>query len=246
VSVLIGNAVAPQNSIIPTLGKVALPAMAVAGAKIAARVPVVLTNTGAAVKSDAVVVNLYADTGTSLDGNQMLVASQKKELSLRANQSVPVNFAIRSLPMALPDGTYHLLAEVVDASGTTTVATTQTITVAAAFVLPVVTVGNVTPSTIALGKLGSLLVTVANNGNVPAAGVDITLNPSADGQTPVSGVILETIRSGVRILPGKSRTFRLHFKVTSALAAGKYFPYVLVSLDGVSTTEVGTMEFTAE
>ena len=174
----------------------------------------------------------------------MLLASLTKAVSLKAGKSQVVNFNVKSLPPTLPNGTYHVLAEVVEHSGATSATTAvQTVQVAAAFVQPVVSIRDVVPGNIASGKSASIQVTVANSGNVAAHGVDITLNPSSDGVTPLAGVILEAIASAATIQPSHRKTFRLHFKVTSTLAAASYFPYVTVSLGNVSTTAVGTSSF---
>jgi uncharacterized repeat protein (TIGR03803 family) len=235
--------IAAPSPIVPTLGAVSFPHAVVAGAKLKARVPVLITNSGSNFKG-RVTVKIYADTGTSLDGNQVLVTTLTKNLSLKSGKAKAVNFSITSLPPMLADGTYHLLAEVIDPSNQTNVtATTQTIQVAAALIMPAVTVGAVIPASIASGKSGSVLVTIANDGNVAASGIDITLSPSTDGNAPVVGVILETVHSGAKIQPNKARTFKLHFKVTSALAAGTYFPYVSVSLGGVSMAAAGNSSF---
>jgi hypothetical protein len=69
-------------------------------------------------------------------------------------------------------------------------------------------------------------------------------SPSTDGVTPITGVVLTSTRSSAKIKQSKSKTFGLHFKVTSALAAGSYFPLVSVSLGGVSMTAMGTTQFT--
>ncbi|HET6246567.1 MAG TPA: right-handed parallel beta-helix repeat-containing protein [Tepidisphaeraceae bacterium] len=231
------------SSLTLTLGRGSLPPAVVAGAKLSARLPVLVTNRGNAIKGK-VMVDIYADEGTSLDGNQVLVASSAQTIQLKASKSRDFNFNIKSLPSTLQDGSYHLLAEVVDPSGLTNVtATAQTVNIAAAFIQPTVSVGAVVPSSITSGKSGSLLVTVTNNGNVPASGVNITLSPSTDAATPLAGVILDNIKSGVSLPPGKSRTFRLHFKLKSGLSAGSYFPYVAVSLHNVNATAVGTTQF---
>jgi len=233
------------SSVVPTLGNVKLPPSAIAGVRLAGRVPVVLTNQGSAVKGDAITVNVYADLGTSLDGNQVLVKSTRRKVTLNTDKSAHANFIIQSLPSALPSGNYHLLAEVVDLSGATNVtATTQTVQVAAAFILPEVTVGEVAPSTIAQDKFTTVPITITNDGNVAASGVDIVLSPTQDGLLPLTGVVLKSTKSGVKIQPGKSKTFKMRFKVTPEVTAGRYFPDVSVLLGGVSRTKVGDMGFT--
>jgi hypothetical protein len=232
------------STLVPTLGKVSLPSTAVVGGKLAARVPVVVSNQGSDLKGK-VTVDLFADTGTTLDGNQELVTSQTQTLSLKAGKTHPFTLNVRSLPATLPVGTYYLLAEVTDPSGdTNVVATTQTVQVAAPFVQPAATVLSVPPHAIAPNRFGSVSVSITNDGNVASSALTATLSPSSDGNTPVPGVTLDTLQVRAVIQPGKKRIFILRFKVPSTMAAGTYFPYVLISLDGVTTTAIGGSTFT--
>jgi hypothetical protein len=229
------------------LGIVSLPSTGVTGEKLSAKVPVVVTNTGPSLKGNFI-VTLFADSGTTLDGTQMAVASlTKKNLSLKARQKATFTFTGEALPASLAAGTYHLVAEVSGPSGATgVVATQQTVQVAAPFVRPVLTVGRVSPGTIAVDKTGAIVVTITNTGNVLATGIVITLNPSLDGTTPVAGVVLASVMSGEKFLPNQTRKFTLHFKATHATAAGTYFPFLSVTLDGVTTTMVGSGSFIVE
>jgi hypothetical protein len=242
-----GSSASPTPSptpspLVPTLGKVTLPATAVVGGKVVAHVSVAVTNGASSAFKGPVTVNVYAEAGTVLDGHQVLLATaMAKSVPLKGGKGRAFALPIRSLPSTLPAGTYHLIAEVVDPSGdTNVVATTQTITAAAPFVEPTVTVGAVAPSTLAAGKSGTVVVKVTNAGNVTATGVALTLAASADGATAVAGPALATLASSAKIAAGKSVTFRLHVKPsTASLAAGPYFTDVTVTLDGVSTTVVG-------
>jgi hypothetical protein len=92
------------------------------------------------------------------------------------------------------------------------------------------------------GFRGPITVNITNNGNIPASGIDIMLSASADGAT--AGIPLKNIQSSVKIQPGKSKTFKLHFMATSFLAAGNYFPYLSVTLGGITATDVGGTQFT--
>jgi hypothetical protein len=229
----------------PTFGNVRLASDVVAGAKLNARVPIIITNQGSTFAGETT-INLYANSATSLDTNQTLIASITKQVSIKSGKSRSFSFNIKALPATLADGSYHLLAEVIDPSrASSVIATTQTVQVAAAFIQPAVLVGPVIPASIAPGKFGAIRVTVTNHGNVPASGVEITLSPSADGVTPLAGVILERERSRAKIQPNRSMKFRLRFKASSALATGSYFPYVAISLGGVPATAAGTATFTA-
>jgi hypothetical protein len=236
------NVVEP-STLVPTLAKVMLPATAVTAGKLNASVPVTITNQGASVKGN-ITVNIYADTATNLDGNQVLLGTlTKKNATLKAGKTLAFKFSVKSLPATLAAGTYHLLAEVVDPSGLTNqVATTQTIQVAAPFVQPVVSVAAVVPSTLTQKKSATVTVTITNTGNIAGSGVTISLSPSSDGVTPISGTVLATLRTSAKIQPGKSAKYKLRFK-GSALALGNYFPYVTVTLGTASATEIGTSAF---
>jgi len=118
----------------PAFGHVKLPSAVVAGTKFTANVPVVITNHGTTYHND-LTVTLFAEIGTGLDGTQVVVASLKKKVSLKAGKSETVQLKLKSLPKTLAAGTYHLLAEVVNASGLTDVtATTKTVKVTAAVI----------------------------------------------------------------------------------------------------------------
>jgi hypothetical protein len=233
-----------QSAIVPTLGAFVLPTQAVAGAKMHLKLPVVITNHGIPFNGN-VTIDICAETHTSLDGSQTLVTSLTKKLSLKAGKSHTFAFSIKSLPPSLISGSYHLLAEVFDAAGSAGVAaSTATVNVAPAFVRPAVTISAVTPSSLTAGQSGTVIVTVANDGNVTANGVVITLAPSQDGLTPLSGMTLATFKSNAKIAPNTSKTFKLHFKLTSTMPAGSYFPFATVSLGGVTTTAAGSTQFT--
>ena len=166
-------------------------------------------------------IRLFADTGTSLDGSQTPLATLTRQVSLLPGKPRSFSVNIKKLPSTLANGTYHVLAEVVGSNGITDVmATTETLKVAAAFIRPAVRIGAVIPSDIASGSSGSISITVTNDGNVPASGVDITLSPSTHGITPIAGASSIASRAAQRILPGKSKTFRLHFRAAPSAPRG--------------------------
>jgi len=233
----------PPSAVAPTFGNVKLPTAVVSGGRLAATAPVVVANSGSEIKGN-VTVDLFADTGTTLDGNQVLLAMRTRRLVLKTDKTSLFSFFIKALPASLPVGTYHLLAETIDPSNQTNViASTQTVSVAAAFVQPTLSIGSVLPSSVAAGKFVSLTIAVTNAGNVIGRGLDITVAPSTDDQTPLAGVILDTLKSGAIILPGKMRTLRLRFRIPTTAPTGNYFPYVSVTLGGVSTAEAGSSGF---
>jgi hypothetical protein len=121
-----------NTNLVPTLVNVVLPATAIAGAKLKARLPVLVTNLGNNF-GGFLTYNVYADTGTTLDGNQILVGSFKKYAFIRQGKShLVTGVRLKSLPATLPAGTYHLIVAMRDPIGLTRVtATTQTVTVTA-------------------------------------------------------------------------------------------------------------------
>jgi len=235
------------STVIPVFGKISLPTAVVAGAKFKASLPVGLTNNGAK-QSGIFKVTLYADTNDTLDGNQVQVGTPIEEhLALATDKHAAVAFHLTSLPATLPQGTYYILAEVTDAlTLNNVVVAPQTITSSAPFVKLTATTTPVLPASIAVNKSGSITVSVTNSGNVAATGpLTITLAPSGDGVSPIPGVFFQTLSvAKTSIGVGKTAKYTLHIKNASAVAAGTFYPYVTVSLDGITTSAVSQTEFT--
>jgi hypothetical protein len=238
-------AVPAPSTAVPVLGRVVLPASVIVGAAFRARVPVVVTNGGSSL-TGKFTINLYADLNTAFDGNQVLLAVLHPRLTLKGGKTHAFTFNLRSLPRTLAKGTYHLLVQVIDPTGASSLAaTTQTIQLAAPTVILNVSPRAVLPSTIAVNKSGSIIVTITNTGNSVARGVlNLILSPSADGISPVPGITLAHLTQRVQIGIHRTAALRLHFKVTSATPAGTYFPYVSATLGGVSDAVVGNKQFT--
>jgi ELWxxDGT repeat protein len=234
----------PASLLVPTLGKTNLPSEVAAGSKLNASVPVVITNSGTPLKG-WVTIDLYADTGTDLDGGQFLVASEKRRILLRGSRKTIFNFSVKTLPNSLPDGSYHLIAQVTDPSGgVNSIATSQTLQVLAPIVQPAVSITTITPESNIPGRSESVAITVTNQGNAASTGGQITLALQASNTGVLTDVTLDETRPGLIIPAGKSHRFRLHFKLPSTVPAGTYFPQALVSLNGVSATAVSSLPLT--
>ncbi len=229
-----------SSSVVPTFGRLVLPTSAVAGAKFSAKIPIVLNNHGGTLKG-SFAINLFAGSANTLDGNQIAVASiSSKNLTLKAAGSKAFNFNLKSFPATVPAGTYYLLAEVVDPTGATNiVASTKTFSVAAPFVALSAAAGGVRPSSVRIGGSGSVVVTVTNIGNEEAVGsAGITLSPSRDGVSPLSGISLSAVTKNLKIAPSKSVRINLHFKIPS-LSAGNYLSFLSIAFGGNTTTAIG-------
>lgn len=237
----------PPSTATPTLGNVSLPASNVAGQKLHARLPVVIRNTGVTLQGNFT-FNVYADANTTFDGFQVLAYSVTRKLNLGQGKTKTINIPVSKLPASLAAGNYYLLVEIVDPNGSTNItATSRTVAVAA----PVVTLGLsasiVTPSIVPLAQQGSIQVTVTNTGNIIAREpITLTLGVSSDGVNPVPGQVLTTTTKTLKLAPGRSKTIRVRFSITSAITAGQYYPYVTASIDGATATYVGATKFTAE
>ncbi len=238
------NVTTPLSGAVPTITHTVLPASAIIGGKFNSPMAVVVRNTGAK-QTGLFTIHLFADTGETLDGNQQLLATFSKKLSLKSGMSGSFATTIKSLPQSLPPGNYHILAEVVDPTGAINVtATSSSFTAAAPFVQLAATPGNVTPASIAANGSGSIIVTVKNTGNIQATGkMTITLAPSSDGISSLP-MVLSSLSPTTKIAPNQSKSFRLKFKLSGNLATGMYFPYVTVALGGNVETAVGSVQFT--
>jgi uncharacterized delta-60 repeat protein len=213
--------------------KVILPATNIAGQKLNARVPVIITNAGTRLNQRVFVV-VYADTTDRLDGKQVRLESIDPRLVMNTGRKVSYDFLIRTLPASLPAGQYYMLSELVDAGGGTSLAvSTQTVTVIAPVVEPVVAVASAVPATIKPNGVGSVWITLTNNGNISARGVDLTLNLSTD-ETTALGSPLRTVKIAITVAAGRSVRFRLALRIPRASAAGAYVLIASTTLDGVS------------
>jgi uncharacterized repeat protein (TIGR01451 family) len=229
--------------LVPRLGNVRFPAGALAGSNVDVNAPLAITNTGKPF-ANTVQIDLYANGAGDLDGNEVRIRSYSVPISLPAGGRMTLSLPIRSLPPALPAGTYHLLALLTEPYTVASLAASpQTVTLTEPFIQPSLSFGAVNPATLTAGELATVSVTVTNNGNVAAKGIDLGLSLSSDGVTPIPDVLLHAIQSTARIAPGHSKTFRLRFKVPSHLAPGFYYPYVSCFLSGVTTVAAASAPF---
>lgn len=221
-----GTTAAGNGSLSATFGNVNLPPQVTAGEKINARIPVVVSNSGASYKG-AVAISLYANTSATLDGNQTQLLTQSMNVSILAGKSKTFAFVIKSLPTTLDDGTYYILADAVGSSGNPSVAATlQTVTVSAPTWSLVPVTGTVTA---AGGGNARVNVTIMNQGNSPATGgaSQITLFSSPDGISEDTQLMQSS--TSLRLGPNKSET--LHVRLSAQEQAGAASDgYVLVDV----------------
>ena len=231
------------GSIAPGLGAAAghIPASVVSGAKLKSVLPIALTNTSAAVVKGTATVTIYASSNAFSVTGATVLATLTKNISLKSQKSLRLKMKVSSLPLSLPDGVYTILVQVTDPSGMTRLdAIGGMVKVAAAFVLPVASLGSITPAAVAPGKHAAVTLSIANSGNTLASGaMTISLVLSLQGLSPVAGQTLLSQTKGVKIKPGATLRLKLRFLIPASLPSGQYTPLVSVTLDGVSANSAG-------
>jgi probable HAF family extracellular repeat protein len=233
------------TSFTATPGKAVIPQAIIAAAPLSFQLPVSVKNSGSTARGP-VTVNLYADTGTSISSDSVLLGNASRNGLFKAGVVVPLLIRVRS--RALPAGTFNLLLELVGPSGNSQLTVLpQTIDAAPAFVQLSASAGPVVPQSIGANKFGAVSITLANTGNSPATGtLTLTLGVSEDGQTVDPSITLLTkVEHAARIKAGKSVVYRLRFG-RSALPSGTYFPAVSATIDGMTASAIGSVQFNAE
>ena len=124
---------APFIALSETFSRLTIPASVRAGAKISAVASLTVTNNGNVASTGNTAIALYASpTGTFSSGDTQLT-SLNKPLVIKPGASKLVNLPLKTVPAALPDGIYHVLAQVTDSKGdVTTAASSTTFTAGAA------------------------------------------------------------------------------------------------------------------
>jgi hypothetical protein len=228
------------STVVPTFGKVKLPASAIAGQKVTASLPLTLT-AGSTAASGKFTVMLYADPSTTLAGGQVLLGTFPQSAVLKAGKGKGAKVTLKSLPAVMLAGTYHILAEVIDPTGgTALVATSQTIVVAAPEVTLTAAVTSVAPRTVKAGKTFTTAITITNTGNVPATGkLTVTVALSSDGTAAGVASTLPASTRTVKIAAGKP--LRLSIKGKLPTGAASFDPFVTVTLGNITATAAGPL-----
>jgi hypothetical protein len=117
-------------------------------------------------------------------------------------------------------------------------ASAATVNVAA----PVITLSAsaaVHPTAVQSGKFVSVILTIANSGNIAAAGnISAVVASSSDGTASGITGTLTMVTHSVRIAAGGHGHLSIKFKATTA---GSFFPYIMLTLGTATATAVGPM-----
>jgi hypothetical protein len=186
---------------------------------------VAVAGSGDAVVADPVTVRLYVSTDASLGDDDTMIASVAKKLKLKKGKSKVLKFDVsRALAGAAP-ATYFILAKMSDASGATAIVTLgqQTI-VAAPFIDLSGAVATAAGTKFIQGKTTSLVIDVANTGNVTASGsVSVAIAAGAGGAPSSDDQAVATVATKVKVSANSHRAIKLKFRLPTLSAAGDYY-----------------------
>jgi hypothetical protein len=145
---------------------------------------------------------------------------------------------VNRLPSSLRAGVYHLVAEVVDADGTVSFATTVSTVTAAD---PIVTVSgaglSVHPSTLTRsGQAFTYTLALADTGNVDAVGTATVASSLFNATTAIGTIPPDSFSFKAHLKVGRTQKFTIHGKYAGGVPSGTYTVQLAVSLDGGATT----------
>jgi hypothetical protein len=108
-----------------------LPASVISGNTINLRQTITLTNATGGVVHGSTKGILYLSAGTTLDSSSIPLISSSRVIRLKAGKRASFNFRLRKLSANVPNGVYHVVLQMTDPSGVSSlVASAGTITVA--------------------------------------------------------------------------------------------------------------------
>ena len=222
-----------------------LPPSVVGGAKAKAKVSVVVTNPLVSPLNGPVTVRLFVSADETLDGADTPAGTASKKLRLRLGAGKAIKVKVASFP-AVPDGVYHLLAQIQAPDGTTTVAAApNTFQIAAPFV-DLRASAPVAPATLRAARRATAVVPLDNLGNVPARGTaSVMLYASSDATLDAAtDRLLGTFPLKLSLKPGASKRFKLKFLPPADLVASGGV-YLIASLTAGSAGDHNAANDTA-
>ena len=223
-----------------TIEKSTLPADIVSGSNAKGVISLSVSNSSSNTIKATDTITVYASTTGVIDGASTQIASITKPFTLKPGASKPVRLLVKNL--SLPAGSYSLLAQASDASGTYNATVGPTLQVAAPYVSLAASVGAVTPATVTQGKKISFVVTLTNNGNIDSSGaatfaISLMNGPST---TPLDTVTFKSLKIKAG---GKPTKVRLHAIAPSPSIYTSQYPVVAITQGSESLSVVGTIPF---
>jgi hypothetical protein len=217
----------PPSVIKPSIVSSHLSAAGISGQPFRGSIAVSLVNGNLLdVQRGVVKLNLYATLSGVLNSDAVLIASSNRNLAIKPGSTVNVPLPVTSLPADLAAGTYTLVVQAVDATGTLSrVAAGPTLSVSAPVVSLTESFTRLTlPAAVVAGSRTSAaaVVKVTNAGNVPSSGItSVGLYASTDG-IAADGSLLKTLSRRLVIQPGKFINLSVPLGAYPTVAAGDY------------------------
>lgn len=198
-----------------------LPSSLVAGAKAHISQKLRLTDPGGTALNGKVKLAWFLSTGTTIDSSAIaLPMTSSKTLKIKPHKRRTWTTNLKGIPATVPMGIYHLLLQITDPSGGTTVVPSATTIAVAAPMNELSASFLKTPASAKIGARLAPTLLLTNSGNARAVGVlQFVLDASPDGSLGQSPV---RTSKPINIKPGKSMRIRIGGLVLPS-TLGSYF-----------------------
>lgn len=225
---------APAVALSASFTRITLPDQSISGALTGAAAALTISNDGNIPSVGPIVITLFlSPDGTVANG--VFVRQTARGPYLFPGQQFATSVPLSAIPPGL-SGEYYLLAQIgTRTSATSTIASSSAYSIVPGAAQISATIDSLQPSIIDASSpaRGTISVTLANTGNLPAGGAAdpfiLTLGLiSPDGTKTVS---LETFTPAVRVRPNLSTTIRLGFRqsVFASVVPGSWLPTLTVN-----------------
>lgn len=222
-----------------------LPPSVTGGAKASAIVQITEDGTQTATGT----VSIELETSTTAQGiGATAISTVPQRIGLRRQQSR--SYRIQFVyPQNLTAGDYYLLAVVNNGSSAALMdlnpAIEQSSSKTAIDIAPpfISLAGSAlsAASTFTVGKTATVDFTITNNGNVAAKGTTTTALLLSTDQVAADGVTIANIKLAVNLSSGRSRAYRVSYKLPSTVTTGMY--YLIAEIDPLD--DLGTIDQTS-
>jgi hypothetical protein len=205
-----------------------LPNTVTGGTKSKAVASLQIDNFGNIAAVGVTTIQLFTSSDLNLDSSDSQIVSQKFNLNIGSDRFHVVKIPLKAIPN-VATGDYYILGQITDPDGNVTqAATLGTVHIDAATVILSTSITSVSPGTIKIGSVGTMIVTITNNGNTASSGeLTIDLGVSSDGFTQAATLATLTQKTVVKALV--TVVLHLKFKVPTTQAAGTFDPTVTVT-----------------
>jgi hypothetical protein len=218
----------PPSSLTVSIVRSTLPGSVVSGGSTTGNITLNIDNTGNSTRTGTVQLKVYATTDGTVDGSAILIASGSKSGKLTSNESGEVTLKPNKVLPSTLNGTYTLVATLVDPSGEiSTSPAGPTLVAAAPFVAFSETIVGPAASTLAISDektKGAVKLTIKNNGNIISGGKStVAIYASEDGTVANGTLIHAPVSESLAIKVGATKPVSISLTSLPTLPGGTYF-----------------------